>query len=73
MKASDYVKVLDTVKSLEANSYYNFDLLWKKLSKTRGTKDTLTNEEFEAMEYFIGAMQDLGYIRGVLEDMGGEE
>lgn len=73
MKAGDYVKVLDTVKSLEASSYYDFDLLWKKLYKTRGTKNTLTNEEFEVMDYFIRAMQDLGYIRGVLEEMGGEE
>lgn len=73
MKASDYVKVLDAVKSLEASSYYDFDLLWKKLYKTRGTKDTLTKEEFEVMDYFVRAMQDLGYIRGVLEEMGGEE
>lgn len=73
MKAGDYVKVLDAVKSLEGSSYYDFDLLWKKLYKTRGTKDTLTNEEFEVMDYFIRAMQDLGYIRGVLEEMGGEE
>ena len=73
MKTGDYVKVLDAVKSLEGSSYYDFDLLWKKLYKTRGTKDTLTNEEFEVMDYFIRAMQDLGYIRGVLEEMGGEE
>ncbi len=73
MKAGDYVKVLDAVKSLEASSYYNFDSLWKKLYKTRGTKDTLTEEEFEVMDYLIRAIQDLGYIRGVLEDMSGEE
>lgn len=73
MKAGDYVKVLDAVKSLEASSYYDFDLLWKKLYKARGTKNTLTNEEFEVMDYFVRAMQDLGYIRGVLEEMGGEE
>lgn len=73
MKAGDYVKVLDAVKGLEANSYHDFDLLWKKLWKTRGTKDTLTEEEFEVMDYLIRAIQDLGYIRGVLEEMGGEE
>lgn len=73
MKAGDYVKVLDAIKSLEASSYYDFDLLWKKLYKTRGTKDTLTKEEFEVMDFFVRAMQDLGYIRGVLEEMGGEE
>lgn len=73
MKAGDYVKVLNAVKSLEASSYYDFDLLWKKLYKTRGTKNTLTEEEFEVMDYLVRAMQDLGYIRGVLEDMGGEE
>ena len=73
MKAGDYVKVLRAVKGLEAESYYDFDLLWKKLYKTRGTKDTLTKEEFEVMDFFIGAIQDLGYIRGVLEEMGGEE
>lgn len=73
MKAGDYVKVLDAVKSLEASSYYNFNLLWEKLWKTKGTKDTLTNEEFEMMDYMIRAMQDLGFIRGVLEEIGGEE
>lgn len=73
MKAGDYVKILEAVKSLEASSYYDFDLLWKKLYKTRGTKDTLTKEEFEVMDFFIRAMQDLGYTRGVLEEMGGEE
>lgn len=73
MKAGDYVKVLDAVKQLEASSYFNFDLLWKKLNETRGTKNTLTNEEFEAMDYMLRAMQDLGYIRGVLESMGGAE
>lgn len=73
MKAGDYVKVLDAIKGLEAESYYDFDLLWKKLYKTRGTKDTLTKEEFEVMDFLIRAMQDLGYIRGVLEEMGGEE
>ena len=73
MKAGDYVKVLDAVKSLEANSYYSFDTLWKKLYKTKGTENTLTNEEFEMMDYLIRAMQDLGFIRGVLEDFGGEE
>lgn len=73
MKAGDYVKVLGAVKGLEAESYYDFDLLWKKLYKTRGTKDTLTKEEFEVMDFFVRAMQDLGYIRGVLEEMGGKE
>lgn len=73
MKAGDYVKVLDTVKSLEASSYYGFDMLWKKLYKTKGAKNTLTDEEFEMMDYLIRAMQDLGFIRGVLEDFGGEE
>lgn len=73
MKTSDYIKVLDAVKGLESSSYHNFNLLWEKLWKTRGTRDTLTDEEFEAMEYFIRAMQDLGYIRGVLEEMEGEE
>lgn len=72
MKAGDYVKVLDAVKSLEASSYYSFDTLWKKLYKTKGTENTLTNEEFEMMDYLIRAMQDLGFIRGVLEDFGGE-
>lgn len=73
MKAGDYVKVLDAVKSLEASSYHNFNLLWEKLWKTKGTKDTLTNEEFEMMDYMIRAMQDLGFIRGILEEIGGEE
>ena len=73
MKAGDYVKVLDAVKSLEASSYYDFDMLWKKLYKTKGTKDTLTDEEFEMMDYLTRAMQDLGFIRGVLEEIGGEE
>ena len=73
MKAGDYVKVLDAVKSLEASSYYDFDMLWKKLWKTRGTEETLTDEEFEVMDYLIRAMQDLGYIRGVLEEMDGEK
>lgn len=73
MKAGDYVKVLDTVKSLEASSYDDFDMLWKKLCKTKGAKDTLTDEEIEMMDYLIMAMQDLGFIRGVLEEIGGEE
>lgn len=66
-------KILDAVKSLEASSYYDFDLLWKKLYKTKGTKDTLTKEEFEMMDFLVRAMQDLGYIRGVLEEMRGGE
>ncbi len=73
MKAGDYVKVLDAVKGLEASSYHDFDMLWKKLWETRGTNRTLTDEEFESMDYFLRAMQDLGYIRGVLEEMGGEK
>lgn len=73
MKAGDYVKVLDAVKELEASSYHNFDMLWKKLRETRGTARTLTNEESEVMDYLIRAMQDLGFIRGVLEELGGEE
>lgn len=73
MKAGDYVKVLDTVKGLEASSYNDFDMLWKKLWETRGTACTLTDEEFEMMDYLIRAMQDLGFIRGVLEEIGGKE
>ena len=73
MKAGDYVKVLEVTKGLEAESYFDFDLLWKKLYKNRSQKQALTEEEFEVMEFFIRAMQDLGYIRGVLEEMGGEE
>lgn len=73
MKAGDYVKVLEAVKGLEAESYFDLDLLWKKLWKNKSKKQALTDEEFEVMEYFIGAVQDLGYIRGVLEEMGGEE
>lgn len=73
MKAGDYVKVLDAVKQLEASSYYDFNMLWKKLSETRGTDRTLTKEEFEVMEYMMRAMQDLGFIRGVLEELGGKE
>ncbi|MBR2492235.1 MAG: hypothetical protein IKB64_02045 [Paludibacteraceae bacterium] len=73
MKAGDYVKVLDAVKGLEASSYRDFDMLWKKLWETRGTNRTLTNEEFEMMNYLIRAMQDLGFVRGVLEKIGGEE
>lgn len=73
MKAGDYIKVLDAVKSLEASSYSNFDVLWEKLYKTKGTNLTLTNEEFEMMDYLIRAMQDLGYIRGVLEEIGGNK
>lgn len=73
MKAGDYVKVLHTIKSLEASSYYEFNVLCKKLWETKGTNLTLTDEEFEMMDYLIRAMQDLGYIRGVLEEMGGEE
>ena len=73
MKAGDYVKVLDAVIALEARSYHDFDMLWKKLFDTRGTDRNLTHEEFEAMDYLIRAMQDLGYIRGVLEEMKGEE
>lgn len=73
MKAGDYVKVLDEVKQLEASSYYDFDMLWKKLFKTRGTDRTLTKEEFEVMDFLIRAMQGLGYIRGVLEELGGEK
>ena len=73
MKAGDYVKVLDAVKGLEASSYRDFDMLWKKLWETRGTNRTLTNEEFEMMNYLIRAMHDLGFVRGVLEKIGGEE
>lgn len=73
MKAGDYVKVLDAVKELEASSYHDFDMLWKKLWENRGTERTLTNEEFEMMDYLIRAMQDLGFIRGALEEWGGEE
>lgn len=72
MKAGDYVKVLDAVKGLEVSSYHDFDMLWKKLWETRGTARTLTNEEFEMMDYLIRAMQDLGFIRGVLEEMDKE-
>lgn len=73
MKAGDYVKVLEAVKGLEAESYFDFELLWKKLYKNKSRKQALTKEEFEMMDYLIRAMQDLGYIRGVLEEMGGEE
>lgn len=73
MKAGDYVKVLKAVKELEASSYYDFDMLWKKLWETRGTDRTLTKEEFEVMDYLIRAMQDLGFVRGVLEELGGVE
>ena len=73
MKAGDYVKVLEAVKGLETESYFDFDLLWKKLYKNKSKKQALTKEEFEVMEFFIRAIQDLGYIRGVLEEMGGEE
>lgn len=73
MKAGDYVKVLDAVMGLEARSYHDFDMLWKKLYDTRGTDRNLTDEEFEMMDYLVRAMQDLGYIRGVLEEMKGEE
>lgn len=73
MKTGDYVKVLEAVKGLEASSYHDFDMLWKKLWETRGTNRTLTNEEFEMMNYLIRAMQDLGFVRGVLEKIGGEE
>lgn len=72
MKADTYVKVLEAVKDLEASSYHDFDMLWEKLWETRGTERTLTYEEIEVMDYLIRAMQDLGYIRGVLEEMGGE-
>lgn len=73
MKAGDYVKVLDAVKQLEASSYYDFNMLWKKLSETRGTDRTLTKEEFEVMDYLLRAMQDLGFIRNILEKMKGTE
>lgn len=73
MKAGDYIKVLEAVKGLEAESYFDFDLLWKKLYKNKSQKQALTEEEFEVMEFFIRAIQDLGYVRGVLEDMGGED
>ena len=73
MKAGDYVKVLDAVKGLEASSYHDFDMLWKKLRKNRGTARTLTDEEIELMDYLLRAMQDLGYIRGVLESMEGKK
>lgn len=73
MKAGDYVKALKAVKELEASSYYDFDMLWKKLWETRGTDRTLTKEEFEVMDYLIRAMQDLGFVRGVLEELGGVE
>lgn len=73
MKAGDYVKVLEAVQGLEAESYFDFELLWKKLYKNKSQKQALTKEEFEMMDFLIRAMQDLGYIRGVLEEMGGEE
>lgn len=73
MKAGDYVKVLDAIKGLEGYSYHEFDILWKKLWKNKGKAHTLTDEEFEMMGYLIRAMQDLGFVRGVLEEMGGEK
>lgn len=73
MKSGAYVRVLEVVKGLEATSYRDFDILWKKLSETRGTARTLTDEESKMMDDIIMAMQDLGYIRGVLEGLGGEE
>ena len=69
MKPCVYVKVLDAVKGLEASSYHDFDMLWKKLWKTKETGRTLTDEEFEMMDYLIRSMQDLGFIRGVLEEL----
>lgn len=73
MKAGDYVKVLDAVKALEQDSYQDFDMLWKKLYRTKGTKNTLTYEESVMIDYLIKAMQDLGFIRVVLEEIGVEE
>lgn len=73
MKADDYVKVLEAVKDLENESYFDFDLLWKKLYKNKSKTQALTEEEYEVMEFFIRAMQDLGYIRGVLEEIREEK
>lgn len=73
MKADDYAKVLEAVKDLENESYFDFDLLWKKLYKNKSKTQALTDEEFEVMEFFIRAIQDLGYIRGVLEEIREEK
>ena len=72
MKAGEYVKVLDAVESLETEAYYEFDMLWKKLWQSRGTDLKLTKEECEVMDFCLRAIQDLGYIRGALEEVGKE-
>lgn len=73
MKASDYVKVYKAIKHLEDISYENFDRLWTKLWTNREKPNALTIEEREAMDFFLGAVQDLGYVRGVLDDMNPEK
>ena len=73
MKAGDYVKVYEAIKHLESLSYGNFESLWQKLYKNRETPNALTQEESQAMDFFLRAIQDLGYVRGVLDDMNPEK
>lgn len=69
MKASDYVRMRRAIADLESGAYEQFNELWRKLSANiKDDKSSpLTEQEYDNMEYFMRAMQDLGYIRGVLE------
>lgn len=69
MNAKDYVDVMKAVKNLESTTYLRFDEMWGKLR----TNKKLTKEEVVAMDYYLWAMQDLGFIRGCLEKLSAEE
>lgn len=73
MKAEDYVKALDAVYSIERNSYQSFNTLWRKLWDVKDTSRTLTDEEFEMMQYLIETMQDIACVKKILEQMDEKE